>query len=221
MAVSISQLPISISLSLNPLEYIITMPNMYARGILFGKMVLELGDTCIAKNDNTHLYCDLDFKTKGFFSGTYNAISGRVRRNSSDIGEISGKWSHAMEIKNIKTGQKRILFDVAKDGQSPCPKWVPPESQQEPNESRRLWYDLTQAITTKDMNKATDAKMAVEEAQREQRRKMEDLGARHIQTFFEQRSGRWMPKIDLPSDPKLATQVVADWLFGQQFSTLA
>lgn len=121
-----------------------------------------------------------------------------------------------------QTGQKRILFDVAKDGQSPCPKWVPPESQQEPNESRRqnrphlplhtiflyiinpfvlirLWYDLTQAITTKDMNKATDAKMAVEEAQREQRRKMEDLGTRHIQTFFEQRSGRWMPKIEYVS----------------------
>jgi len=45
-------------------EYIITMPNMYARGILFGKMVLELGDTCIAKNEKHGLYCDLDFKTK-------------------------------------------------------------------------------------------------------------------------------------------------------------
>ena len=64
MAVSISQLPLTISLSLNPPEYIITMPNMYARGILLGKMVLELGDTCIAKNDNNRLYCDLDFKTK-------------------------------------------------------------------------------------------------------------------------------------------------------------
>jgi hypothetical protein len=46
------------------LEYIITMPNMYARGILFGKMVLELGDTCIAKNEKNGLYCDLEFKTK-------------------------------------------------------------------------------------------------------------------------------------------------------------
>lgn len=45
-------------------EYVITMPNMYARGILFGKMVLELGDTCIAKNEHTGYYCDLEFKTK-------------------------------------------------------------------------------------------------------------------------------------------------------------
>jgi hypothetical protein len=40
------------------------MPNMYARGILFGKMVLELGDTCTAKNDVNGLFCDLEFKTK-------------------------------------------------------------------------------------------------------------------------------------------------------------
>lgn len=45
-------------------EYVITMPNMYARGILFGKMVLELGDTCTAKNEKTGLSCDLEFKTK-------------------------------------------------------------------------------------------------------------------------------------------------------------
>lgn len=60
----------------------------------------------------------------------------------------------------------------------------------------RLWHDLTQAITTKDMNKATDAKMAVEEAQREQRRKMEDQGTQHVQTFFEHRNDRWVPKIE-------------------------
>ncbi len=116
-------------------EYIITMPNMYARGILFGKMVLELGDTCMAKNEKHNLYCDLDFKTKvrnlpkpkkasshlescstnkmsdiiphllqtqGFFSGTYNAIAGRVRRNSYEIGEVAGRWSHVMEVKNTK-----------------------------------------------------------------------------------------------------------------------
>lgn len=40
------------------------MPNMYARGILFGKMVLELGDTCTAKNEKHNLSCDLEFKTK-------------------------------------------------------------------------------------------------------------------------------------------------------------
>ncbi|RCH99373.1 hypothetical protein CU098_011649, partial [Rhizopus stolonifer] len=30
-------------------RYDITMPNVYARGILFGKMVLELGDSCVVR----------------------------------------------------------------------------------------------------------------------------------------------------------------------------
>lgn len=45
-------------------EYVISMPNMYARGILWGKMVLELGDSCTAKNDRTAFYADIQFKTK-------------------------------------------------------------------------------------------------------------------------------------------------------------
>lgn len=40
------------------------MPNMYARGILWGKMVLELGDSCTARNDRNGYYADLQFKTK-------------------------------------------------------------------------------------------------------------------------------------------------------------
>lgn len=81
------------------------MPNMYARGILFGKMVLELGDTCTVRNDAQNFYADLEFKTKGFFSGTYNAISGRVKRGSTDLGEVSGKWSALMEFKPAKVRQ--------------------------------------------------------------------------------------------------------------------
>jgi hypothetical protein len=45
-------------------EYVITMPNMYGRGILFGKMFLELGDKCDAKNVKHDIVCDLEFKTK-------------------------------------------------------------------------------------------------------------------------------------------------------------
>ena len=75
------------------------MPNMYARGILFGKMVLELGETITAVNRKTGMSCDVEFKTKGFWSGTYNAIAGKVKKGSSEIGEVFGRWSHLMEYK--------------------------------------------------------------------------------------------------------------------------
>jgi hypothetical protein len=75
---------------------------MYARGILFGKMVLELGDTCTVRNDAQDLQADLEFKTRGFFSGTYNAIAGRVKHGPTELGEVSGKWSGLMEFKAAK-----------------------------------------------------------------------------------------------------------------------
>ncbi|KAJ7356650.1 hypothetical protein DFH08DRAFT_849625 [Mycena albidolilacea] len=195
-------------------EYVITMPNMYARGILFGKMVQELGDTCTAKNEKNGMYADLEFKTKGFFSGTYNAISGRVRRNSTEVGEVSGRWSHVMEFKNTKSGKKHVLFDAVKDGEKVVEKQVPSEDEQEPNESRRLWRDLTKAILAKDMEAATTSKSAVEDAQREQRRKLEESGEKHVPRFFHLQDGRWVPKLTVPSDPQTATATVKDWIWA-------
>jgi oxysterol-binding protein-related protein 8 len=81
------------------------MPNMYARGILFGKMVLELGDTCTVRNDAQDFNADLEFKTKGFFTGTYNSIAGRVKHGSTELGDVTGKWSALMEFKPTKVRQ--------------------------------------------------------------------------------------------------------------------
>ena len=98
-----------------------------------------------------------------------------------------------MEYKETKSGKKRVLFDVQKDGQKIAPKWVAPEEEQEPNESRRLWTRLTQAINARDMDAATEAKSAVEESQREERRRREESGAAHVPRFFQQKDGRWVP----------------------------
>jgi hypothetical protein len=40
--------------------------------------------------------------TQGFFSGIYNALAGRIRRNNSDVGDISGRWDQVMEFKSAK-----------------------------------------------------------------------------------------------------------------------
>jgi oxysterol-binding protein-related protein 8 len=82
-----------------------------------------------------------------------------------------------------------------KDGQNICPKWVPEESSQEANESRRLWTHLTSAINAKDMEKATDAKADVENTQREDRKWREERSETHVPKYFELREGRWEPKL--------------------------
>ena len=64
MGVSTSIIDFSDSFSVRSLAYVISMPNMYARGILFGKMVIELGDTCTAKCEKLGITADIEFKTK-------------------------------------------------------------------------------------------------------------------------------------------------------------
>jgi hypothetical protein len=131
---------------------------------------------------------------QGFFSGTYNQIGGKVKSKSSEIGTIDGKWSGTMEFKPAR-GDKRVLFDVAKDGAKVAAKVVSPEGEQEPNESRRLWAALTDALGRRDQDAAQDAKNAVEERERELRKKREAEGKQHVPRFFEQRNGRWEPKL--------------------------
>ena len=65
-------------------------------------MLLELGDECVIKNDNLDYSCRVEFKTKGFFSGEYNAIHGKVKHGHKDVGEVAGKWSDRFSIKRGK-----------------------------------------------------------------------------------------------------------------------
>ncbi|KAK5276120.1 Oxysterol-binding protein OBPa, partial [Cryomyces antarcticus] len=75
---------------------------MYARGILFGKMKYELGDHAFIRCPETGLEADIEFKTKGYFSGTYNAIGGSIKdKSGKNLFELSGLWSREMFIKNL------------------------------------------------------------------------------------------------------------------------
>ncbi|KAH7104257.1 Oxysterol-binding protein [Auriculariales sp. MPI-PUGE-AT-0066] len=205
-------------------EYVLQMPNMYARGILWGRMVLELADQCTARNDKLGITCDMDFKAKGYFSGTYNVVQCKVKRGSTSIGDISGKWSDSLSFVPAgvsgaeKKDKTRPLFDVRQLAAA-APKSVAPESEQEPNESRRLWSGLTRAIGEKNMEMATESKTAVEESQREVRRIRDESAQKHVTRFFELQDGRWMPKLrpsNIPSDPAEAAKVVYAFIWAER-----
>lgn len=76
---------------------------MYARGVLFGKMKYELGDHSFVRCPESGLVADIEFKTKGYFSGTYNAIGGFIKEAKTDknLYELSGLWSGEMYIKDL------------------------------------------------------------------------------------------------------------------------
>ncbi|VUC28370.1 unnamed protein product [Clonostachys rosea] len=139
-------------------RYIITQPNMYARGILFGKMKYELGDHSFIRCPELDLSVDLEFKVKGWVAGTYNAIGGVIKRESTGeiLYELSGLWSEEIEM----------FFNANRS--KPSPPQVRPIEEQWDRESQRLWKQTADAVKDRNHELATDEKTKIEDRQREE-----------------------------------------------------
>ncbi|KAM5443545.1 Oxysterol-binding protein OBPa [Microsporum ferrugineum] len=149
-------------------RYIITQPNMYARGILFGKMKYELGDHSYVKCPENHFVADLEFKTRGYFSGTYNAIGGSIKNDETGevYYELSGLWNGEMFIRDVTTGQKELLFNATHAKHTP--PLTRPLEEQTSRESQKLWHNTVQALLERNQELATDEKTKIEDRQREE-----------------------------------------------------
>ncbi|GMM57414.1 oxysterol-binding protein related protein [Maudiozyma humilis] len=166
-----------------PEKYTLSQPNIYARGILFGKMRVELGDHMIIKGPTYQI--DIEFKTKGFISGTYDAIEGTIKdKNGKEYYEISGKWNDVMYIKDLKTkgAKKQVLFDTNKN--KPTKPKVRPLDEQGDYESRKLWKKVTDALAVRDHEVATDEKFKIENYQRELAKKRVEDGVEFYPKLF-------------------------------------
>lgn len=99
---------------------------MYARGILFGKMKYELGDQSFVRCPELDLVAEVDFKTKGWVSGTYNAIGGVIKHESTGevLYELSGLWNEEMYITDVRV---RAIWALC--GPTPPPTLVRPGVQ--------------------------------------------------------------------------------------------
>lgn len=214
-------------------RYLLTQPNMYARGILFGKMKYELGDRSIVRCPELGLSADIEFKTKGWVSGTYNAIGGTIKNEFTGevLYELSGLWSEEMFVKDLKTGHKDMFFDAHRA--KPTPPLCRPIEEQEPRESQRLWYKTAQAVKERNHELATDEKTKIEEEQREEAAVRANEGVEwHPRLFRRVRGGlggseegeedlEWIinAQIDGDTPEKQAAQIMAIYpiVNGQKF----
>lgn len=156
--------------------YELTQPNIYCRGILFGKLRYELGDHMLIKCEKLGLEADIEFKTKGFISGDYDIVEGTIKETKSSevLFKIKGKWNGILEIEDCASGQKSVFFDA-----SQSLVWIPnvkPLDRQLPNESRKLWKSTLEALAKNDHTSATEEKFLIEERQRKEAQYRRDNG---------------------------------------------
>ena len=179
-------------------------------------MVLELGDIVKVNNENNQIHCDVDFKTKGFFSGTYNAIHGKVKGQQGEIGEVTGKWSDQIYFARGKHhGNGELLFDA--ENATAVKKSVIPDAEQQENESRRLWARVTEGIKKGDQETAQEAKTAIEDKQRELAKKREETGETFQPKYFAIKHGEHRAVFSLPKGSAEEQEAaLKQWIFGSE-----
>lgn len=158
-------------------EYTMSYPNYYSRGILVGTLLMEIGDTATIRCEKNDLECCIEFVTKGFFTGSYNNIQGKVKKISTGevLYNLKGKWTDSMFIQKVtpnnmgkssseETMSKELFVNVKK--LAVIGKLVNPLENQDRQESRKLWNSLAKCIKEKDFSQAQIEKSKVEGEQR-------------------------------------------------------
>jgi hypothetical protein len=168
--------------------YHCTWPSVYVRGIVFGRLLMEIGGKVEIKCEQTNIQADIDFKVKGYFTGAYNSVVGGIFYTAKGYKQpeviLGGKWNEKVTFhpgndkKNVQTlvDMKALAMGTRTAGTA---VGIPPDKA-----SRSVWAKVTAALAGNDVDQATKEKNAVEEAQRDARKGHEANGTEHVLTLF-------------------------------------
>ncbi|KOX69761.1 Oxysterol-binding protein-related protein 9 [Melipona quadrifasciata] len=172
-------------------EYLLTFPNGYGRSILTIPWI-ELGGTATIHCAQTGYHATVEFLTKPFYGGKRNRITCQITQpgDKKPFVVINGEWSGAMEAK-WADGRSEIFADVKELHTQR--KLIKPVCEQEEHESRKVWRDVTVGLRINDMEKATAAKCAIEQKQREEARTRKENNINwQTKLFKETKDGGWI-----------------------------
>lgn len=148
-------------------SYSLAMPSAYARSILTEPWV-ELGGRVNISSPETGCQAVIVFHTKPFYGGKLHRVTAEVKNAAgTTLSRVQGEWDSVLEF--TYTNGTQEIIDV-NDIPMVCTKRLRPITQQAPNESRRLWLDVSVALARGDVETATSHKRALEEQQRKDER---------------------------------------------------
>ncbi|KAJ3584355.1 hypothetical protein NHX12_014850 [Muraenolepis orangiensis] len=170
-------------------EYTFTLPCAYARSILTVPWV-ELGGKVLVTCTKSGYSAVITFHTKPFYGGKLHKVTAEVKHGATSAVacRVQGEWNGSLEF-SYPSGDSRLV-DVTK--LPVCRKHVRPVHKQGPNESRRLWQHVTEALRQKDIDKATEHKRVLEERQRVEERHRLDTDAPWKTHYFNNEGEAWV-----------------------------
>ena len=185
-------------------EYQLTHPAAYLGGFIRGNLAVTVADTCSVTCKKTGLKVVLHYLDESYFSKTQNKVEGVIFRcdveqdnklrikdvsHEDILARIDGSWTEKVyltlgstEFKKVPEKDRVLLLDLSP--LTAAPKICPPPDDQLPNESRRFWRPVSEAIIAKQYSVATDRKTELEERQRERAAERKESGVTWKPRFF-------------------------------------
>lgn len=178
-------------------EYQLTHPCAHLGGLLRGALSISVSDACYMTCPKTRVKAILQYLEDGWVGRAQNRLEGVIFRYDPDndnktklkdvpegdiLAKISGSWHGQIYYTLPGSNEQILLIDVAP--LFPASKIVPPETDQIPNESRKLWSAVTEAILEKRYGEATRCKQDIEERQRQKAAERKEKNEEWQPRFF-------------------------------------
>lgn len=166
-------------------EYTISLPELHMRGLLTGRIFVEITGDVFIKSNKGYEAC-LKFIPKPWLGGCYHQFDGKIYQTKHDwdfqIYTIEGNWHEDSYYTTIETGQKDLLFCFKEF--NPPKKILSPIDEQSEMESHRVWNGVTSALEQEDWATASLEKNAIEENQRKLRKERTEKGIVWVPKYF-------------------------------------
>ncbi|XP_023705657.1 oxysterol-binding protein-related protein 11 isoform X2 [Cryptotermes secundus] len=169
-------------------RYDFTLPSAYARSVISVPWI-ELGGKATISCPMTGYSAAIIFHTKPFYGGKVHQVTAEVKNQAGAIEcRVQGEWNSHYEF-TYCNGESKIIrvleLPIYK-------KRVRKISEQGERESRKLWYNVTQALKIDDIDSATEYKQRLEEQQRLEQRIRKESGMQYPTAYFKKRGDSWV-----------------------------
>lgn len=187
-------------------SYLVTLPPLHLEGFIYGAPYIELDKSSEISSSQSGFKCALNFSGAGWVSGKSHTLKGEIRdRAGKLLYTLSGQWNLLVTIKDERTGESSTFVEHAEKDLI-TPTHVVPIDDQHELESQRAWRRVSEAIKANNNEDVRKYKSAIENAQRELRKKEAEEG-----TAWKH---RWFKKIsDSPDDWEFNEELYAQDMF--------
>ncbi|CAG8974731.1 hypothetical protein HYALB_00000341 [Hymenoscyphus albidus] len=180
-------------------QYQLTHPAAHLGGLIRGSLNVTVGDVCYITCPQTKIKTILHYMEEGWLGKTQNKVEGVTFRYDPEndnkikikdvpdkdvLARISGNWKEQMHFSlgSKAASAQHLLVDLAP--LNVASKILPPLESQLPNESRKYWSGVTEAIHSRQYAHATTLKQELEENQRQKVKQRETAGETWKPRFF-------------------------------------